>query len=344
MKHLVLSLEIIILSLFVLLNSGCTKEGPEGRPGLDGSDGKDGAESCTNCHNTAEILTSRVEQYSYSKHAEGSTTNRNSEQCASCHTSMGFRNTIETGSTGMVENPTPVNCRTCHPIHETFTVEDYGLRTSDAVALNQGEGNYDFGNSNVCANCHQSRPVSPFPDGSSGESVTVNNAHYGSHHGPQANIFVGEGPYKFAGSMTYSNSAHTTVVENGCVTCHMSSPTGTRAGGHQMNVKYTNVYGGESYQLTGCLTTGCHTSASEVQERLDLNKAEIGGLLADIKTRLQEREIFDDSGHLIVPKTMSQDELGAVLNYSFIYEDKSFGAHNYPYSKALLTNTFESLE
>ena len=54
----------------------------------------------------------------------------------------------------------------------------------------------DFGTGNLCANCHQSRPIDaavmPVVGGPD-ITLTAANKRYGSHHGPQANIIGGIG-------------------------------------------------------------------------------------------------------------------------------------------------------
>ena len=338
-------LTLTAIAVFFIGNlfiAGCTKEGPEGKPGLDGIDGKDGAESCGLCHNMSEFLTAKIDQYNNSEHAHGANINRSYAGCSQCHTSMGFRDFIADGSTTDVSNPTPVNCRTCHPIHESYSMDDYGLRTATAVNFMVGDASYDYGNSNLCANCHQARPVSPYPV-EGGADVTITNARYGPHYGPQSNMLAGKGPYPIPGSMTYINSAHTNLVDGGCVTCHMSPATGNWAGGHQMNVKHTTPSGSTAYQYTGCLASGCHSTTAEVTALITPNRTEIAGLLTDLRVRLQTKGLLNDSELVPTPLTMTQMEAAAIMNYKFVYGDHSYGAHNYRYTKALLVNTLEYL-
>ncbi|MBN2805952.1 MAG: cytochrome c3 family protein [Prolixibacteraceae bacterium] len=332
---------MILLSSFLF--TGCTKEGPQGLPGLDGEDGKDGAQTCSECHNMSEFLVARIEQYNHSTHATGANTNRSTAGCARCHTSMGFRNFIIDSTDVNVDNPTPINCRTCHPIHETFTSDDFALRTTDSITLMNGDI-YNYGQSNLCVNCHQARPISPYPDLSSSEKVTISSIHYGPHHAPQANMFMSTGPVEIKGSMPYLNSAHTKMVYNGCVTCHMSPATGVLGGGHQMGVKYTTVSGSEAYQYTGCFTADCHGTVSEINGMIVPNRAEITALIEELNSKLMAKGFFDDHGHLIAPLTLTQKEAAVILNYLFVVEDKSFGAHNFRYTKALLTNSIEALQ
>ncbi len=342
-KFIFLTLTTVMIFLMGgMIITSCTKEGPEGKPGLDGIDGKDGAESCSSCHNFSEVLLSKISQYSNSVHARGANTNQTGENCSRCHTSMGFRNYIHDGSVSVISNPTPINCRTCHPIHESYTLSDYGLRTATPVNLTVGEAQYNYGNSNICAHCHQSRPISPYPV-AGGDSVTITNQRYGPHYGPQSNMLAGKGPYPIPGSMSYLNSAHTNLVTGGCVTCHMSPATGVWGGGHQMNIEYTTGSGSIAYQYTGCLNSGCHATTTEVTALINPNRTEIQGLLTQLKEKLQEKGLLNASELVPPNKKMSQMDAASIINYKFVYGDHSYGAHNYRFTKAILVNTLEYL-
>lgn len=329
----------LILGMIMLQN--CTKEGP---PGLAGLNGEDGTQTCGECHNMSEFLNAKISQYNNSIHASGNNVDRSYQPCAQCHTSMGFRNYLTDGEPVPIENPTPINCRTCHPVHETFTMDDFAIRTTDSVHINVGDVTYDYGTSNLCVNCHQARNISPYPDIESNDSVTVNSPYYGPHHSTQANMFMAEGPIKIPGTMPYLNSAHKKMVEGGCVTCHMSPATGVKAGGHQMNVKYVNSHGADSYQYTGCLATDCHGSDEEISGLIDPNRIEIHLLEDSLKSLLTQRGVLDYRGLVPAPKTMSQIEAAALVNYKFVHGDYSSGAHNFRFTKALLNNSIEALE
>jgi hypothetical protein len=322
-----------------IMFTGCTKEGPAGPPGADGKDGLDANATCMECHNFSEFIVAKFGQQNNSVHASGANIDRNGENCAYCHTSQGFRNYITEGSTETITSPTAIGCRTCHPIHESYTADDYSLRTTDAVALTVGDATYDFGNSNLCTNCHQARPVSPYPV-FGGEDVEITNMRYGPHYGPQSNMFVGAGPYEVPGDMEYQNSAHTSVIDDGCITCHMSDPVAYNAGGHQMGMTYAS-FGSESYNLSGC--TECHPNTDGLEDLLAANSEEIETLTYELRDKLIEKGLLNASELVPTPITVSPNEAGAILNYKFVYGDHSKGAHNYLYTKALLMNTLESL-
>lgn len=343
-KHLFLTQ--IMLFLFLLggtLMSSCTKEGPEGIPGLDGEDGKDGAQTCGECHNMSEFLLARIEQYNHSIHATGANTDRSTAGCARCHTSMGFRNFITDSTDLAIDNPTPINCRTCHPIHETYTSDDFLLRTTDSITLMNGDV-YNYGKSNLCVNCHQARPITPYPNLASAEMLTITSPYYGPHHAPQANMFMSSGPVEIQGSMPYLNSAHTKMVNNGCVTCHMSPATGVLGGGHQMGVSYHTATGIVAYQYTGCFTTDCHGTVAEINGLITPNRAEITELIEELKTNLLGKGIINETGLIAAPISITQKEAAVYLNFKFVEEDKSHGAHNFRYTKALLVNSIEALK
>lgn len=344
MKNIQHTIALVFLSTLmgIVVLSSCTKEGPPGAPGIDGEDGKDGAMTCSACHNVSELLNAKISQYENSGHASATTTNRSNEGCSQCHTSMGFRNFIADSTLGAIADPTPINCRTCHPIHESFTTEDFLLRTVDSVRLSVGDIYYDYQKSNLCVNCHQARPVNPYPDLNSKDSLTLTSSHYGPHHATQANMFTSTGPIEISGSMPYLNSAHKRLVDGGCVTCHMSPATGVIGGGHQMGIKY-DYNGSEAYQYTGCIATDCHGSATEVAGMIDPNRAEIVQMEEELKELLIEKELLDYRG-LVVPQKVSPYEAAAIVNYKFVEGDHSSGAHNFRYTKALLVNTIEYLQ
>jgi hypothetical protein len=334
-----ITLSIFMSLFFVLLGSmiisGCTKEGPEGPKGIDGADA---VETCMTCHNFSETIVAKIGQYKNSVHASGTNINRNGEGCSQCHTSKGFRDFIADGTLAAVHEPTAINCRTCHAIHETYTMEDYKVRTDKPVSLIVSGGQYNFQSSNMCANCHQARTVNPMPV-VDGPEVTITNARWSPHYGTQANIFAGtgKGAVEIPGSMPYVNSAHTSMVSSGCVSCHMSRPVGFSAGGHQMNIKYGN----NAYNYNGC--SGCHTNNTTLTASMNANRAEIKKLMNDLETLILDQKLMNANGMFTVPLTMSAKQAGAVLNYKLVYYDSSYGAHNYPYVKALLTNSIEAL-
>lgn len=340
-KTLLLTIFTLVSFLAITVIVSCTKEGPKGEPGINGTDG---TAVCGTCHNMTEDLIARIFQWEASTHATGGNFERNSNSCAPCHTSDGFREVIQTGAdttAATVNNPTPPNCYTCHEIHETYTATDWALRISGAVTFwNNPTVSFDAGNGSICLQCHQMRIVSPAVDPATPTAtVDMTNKRWGGHHGPQGNIFAGTGGYEYT-SGTYNNSMHTTLVTNGCAECHMGDPYGTQAGGHQMGVTY-EYHGHDAYLLSGCIT--CHTDEDALELKIADTRAIIDTLLSQLKTELELAGIYD-AGYLAVPATYTMDQAGAYLNYQIVLEDRSAGAHNYAYARALLENSIAALK
>jgi len=344
------------LVVLAMLSISCTKEGPAGPAGSDGTNGEDGINgedgtaTCIQCHDDSQVMFAKTLQWEHSIHATGGHQERNGASCAPCHTSQGFLERMAAGAqetTGDILNPNPVNCYTCHNIHSTYTTDDWGLTYADESTPWHTGGKsvtQDFGSGNLCANCHQSRVAEPWPIVGSSDMYEVTSKRFGTHHGPQSNLLGGYGGYEIAGSLTYTNSPHTTV-ENACVTCHMADSPGLEFGGHVMNVAYEGELNEE-----GCVS--CHPDG--IEDETIAEQEEVHALLEELHVMLMDLAIADSSGYLLGadgvntasssnPANLSANHLGAHYNFKFIEEDRSGGIHNLKYSKALLTNTLEAL-
>jgi hypothetical protein len=343
--------KLIVLSLFAIASlalTSCTKEGPPGKDGKDGEpgiDGNDGVATCIQCHDNSQTIFAKTMQWEASGHAMGGTFAQNAPNCASCHTSQGFLERMAAGTTTTAEainNPNPVNCYTCHEIHETYTPADWALTHADVVDYWHTAGSSaspDFGSGNLCANCHQARVSTPWPEPGTTEEYSVTNFRYGPHYSPVANMIGGFGGYEIAGTLDYTNSPHS-FVENGCVTCHMAPAIGNVSGGHQM-----------AWNVNGCVE--CHSSG--IQAELDILQAEFAGYMATLNQLLSDMGIITEDGYLMGndginrasatnPANLTADELGAFYNYKFVYGDNSGGVHNYKYARALLLNTINAIQ
>ena len=339
----------VSLCFFLLLfSSSCVKEGPQGPPGsagadgvdgVNGVDGKDGAESCSACHASNTDLYAKQIQYRSSIHATGGNFERNITRCAGCHTHEGFLERLTTGmleTAETIQNPTPINCRTCHLIHETYDVSDYDLRVTEPVELING-GTVDFGKGNMCINCHQSRPY-VIPDMAT-DSTEISSSRWGTHHGPQSTLIFGLGGYEIPGSEEYSDSPHKDLITDGCITCHMATAFGNTGGGHTFNMNYES-HGRERPNIVAC--TQCHAGAEDFN--INGTQDEIASLLNELEELLIAEGVYNTDTELWNTGNYPTDVAGAALNYIFIKEDRSSGVHNYNYAKALLTNSIESLK
>ena len=350
---------ISVISGFAILVAGAlimfSCEGPQGPPGLDGENGVDGVdgvdanETCIICHNDGVVLLAKQQQIMSSMHMTGDAYARYHTDCAICHTHQGFIETLVSGDLETAEdidNPAPINCRTCHKIHETYTEADWELVTYDPVDADFGDWTFDLGNnSNLCVNCHQFREVDPEPEMGGGD-VSITSSRWGPHHGTQGNMVWGAGGYEFAGSANYPTAGSTTHADVGCVGCHMADVPygGPDAGGHTFSMVYS-YHGSDEGNTYGCET--CHVDIEE-------NDFDYKGVQSDVEDLMAQLDtIFDARGIGVggswnasstTPLVVSADEAGAMLNYSIVMNDGSMGVHNPVYIKALLTNSIAALQ
>jgi hypothetical protein len=347
MKKLVTLLLIVPgLVMAMLIVSSCTKEGAQGPPGeagIDGTNGTDGTATCIQCHSNNQVIFAMTNQWAHSTHATGGNYERNTGDCAVCHTSQGFLGYIDgsydpEASGASISNPNPVNCYTCHQIHSTYEVEDYAFTTTaDPVIMNTGDQTYNYGNANLCASCHQGRSVDPFPQ-VDGADIVVTSSRYGVHHGPQANTIAAMG--LFEPGAPYPSHPHSTI-ENSCVTCHMAEAYGAQAGGHTFNIAY-EYHGAVEVNLAGCIA--CHPDEEQLVVNTEELMAEIEAQLVTLKALLDATGITVEGSDSSVPGTYPANVAGACLNYKALTEDRSLGVHNPTYIRKVLQNTIALLQ
>jgi hypothetical protein len=299
--------------------------GPAGPPGPTGPAGSPGTVAatdltCTQCHNNTTLVFAKNLQWEQSVHATGGNYVRaTSASCAACHSSEGFTTAIANGLapdelTAGETNPSPPNCRTCHEIHTTYTSADFALRTTSPVVLYVSQETFDFGEGNLCANCHQPRMAGPTVGSG---SVEVDSTHWGPHHGPQSASFLGIGGYGVDGSP----SPHYQVVEKGCPQCHM--------------VNATHYF---TPDVAACQP--CHSDITD----FDYHgvQTEVQGLLDQLNQLLTDKGLLKDGSPVV--GTYPEVQAGALWNYISVVEDRSLGVHNPAYLKALLQEGIDALQ
>ena len=339
MKHKYLLVGLLLLVALAL--AACAgsegeqgEQGPAGPAGPAGSSGPAGAEgaaaemgdlTCTECHTDSTLITGKKTAWSESRHGSGEAYVRGtSASCAGCHSGGGFSARVAAGlNPDEVEegdpNPTRQDCRACHQIHTTYTGEDFALETTDPVDFYAIEGaTYDGGKGNLCANCHQPRRTIEEPDADG--NVEVTSSHWGPHHGGQGSMLLGVAG---AGDVEGNPSAHATMVEDTCVTCHLGENANHT---YEPDVAACQAChsGMESFDDTGLQT--------EVQEGLD-----------QIEQALLARGWLDEEGHPAVT-SIPAPEAWALWNWIYIaHEDKSLGVHNPAYTRDLIEASLEAL-
>ena len=282
---------------------------------------------CTECHSDSSRLNKINTELEMSQHGSNVTfTGGDISDCAGCHSGTGFTTMIAAGQNpSQVEtdepNTTEQDCKTCHQIHTTNTVDDWALTTNEPVALFAYEDViYDGGQGNLCANCHQPRRQIAEPDNG---NIEVNSTYWGPHHGPQAAVLLGLGG---AGDVAEgSSSAHYSMAENTCVNCHV--------GEYDDHSLWPNV-------------TSCQNCHADIED-FDISglQTEVEELIAELGEKLEADGMYNlEDGHPIVgfyPAAKAQ----AMWNYILIaVEDSSRGVHNPAYTKALLDWSIEALK
>ncbi|SES71362.1 Cytochrome c7 [Draconibacterium orientale] len=347
------SISKLFLLGFILafMFSSCTKEGPMGPAGADGADGTDGTDgvdgqvTCLVCHSGSN-MEAKQGQFWMSAHAVGAIAvdyAGGRQSCAQCHSHEGFVQYATLGEVlGDISNPSAWECNTCHGLHETFEGQDYALRMHDAVSplsniVDDMEVVAGFtmdlnGNSNLCANCHQSRRPEPNIE-SPGDTYRITSTHYGPHHGAQANVVYGTGFAEIEGSVAYPTAGGSIHLEQAsCTGCHMGD--------------FTDKEGGHSFIPSVAACNECHDTELE-----DYNyggvQTEVEELLVELRDQLIELGVVagdDTDGYHPVVGTFPMVQVQAFFNWTGLEEDRSLGVHNPKYVKALLLNSIEAME
>ena len=335
---------------FALALSGCEGDqgpvGPVGPEGPQGPMGENGAQNCVDCHGNNQLITAKMFQWEHSVHATGGHFERNRTSCAICHTSQGFIERLETGEEMTAEDiadPLPINCYTCHKIHQTYTEADWELTQTEPVTLWVTGETLDLGKANLCISCHQSRRYSPsLPDPGTGGTVEITNFRYGPHHGPQGEMLPGIGGYEVPGSVAYENTAHTALLANNvrhaCVACHMAAAEGVASGGHTFHVV------DEDGAINEAACMECHTDGDALEDLVADRQMQIETRLEELRQLLIARGKLDPDNDRAITGTYEGHEAGALFNYRFVQEDRSLGVHNFKYANALLSNSIEALQ
>jgi hypothetical protein len=323
--------------------------GPTGPQGPAGPAGQDANENCTQCHTNNTMLFARQVQYENSTHRNGGNFERNDADCAGCHTHEGFLDRVANGNADLSsispDNPSPINCRTCHQIHTTYTSADYAFTRTAAVTFMFRGGNFDMGEANLCASCHQGNIMGEDVPVIDGPDVTITSSRYGVHHGPQSQVLAAEGAYEFEGSAnipTGPNShGNAAVNEDGCISCHMAAAYGAQAGGHTWSMSY-DYHGSERGNYAGCNNSACHDGDVDTFDYDDI-QTEVEELLAELVVELKRVGIMRADGYATTG-TWDANLAAAFINWQMLEEDRSFGVHSPRYVPRVLTNTIEMVK
>jgi hypothetical protein len=182
------------------------------------------------------------------------------------------------------------------------------------------------------------------------------NNRFGPHHGPQADMLAGVNAITYG--QTIPSSAHSVIVKDTCVACHMqeasaTSPGFLKAGGHTFNMSAdtgTNTV----HMVAACQTCHGPSTTSFDIARVDYDgdgivegvQTEVKGLMGQLSKLLPplgtEKITVAAIGSTISTNyTAAQKK--AAYNLLFVIEDKSFGVHNTAYAVGLLKASIADL-
>jgi hypothetical protein len=321
------------------------EQGPPGADGIDGVDGADGsdgidmtASACTSCHNDDDIVIKRY-QLDMHAHVMGGAVGGyygGRSGCSQCHGHEGFRTYVQTGEAPAIATATPLNCKTCHTLHDDENVGNFSydvlVTTPPETLTGLDLGFGDAATTNLCLQCHQPRRTfdayDDTPDNPS-DPVTITSSHAGPHYGQMgSNLFgVGadtrNGTFSFEGPMAHSSGAN-------CVSCHMGN---------------SDDHG--FHAVAGNCTT-CHAGATSI----DINGAatKMHDAIVIIEAKLVElgwysegEDGLESNASSSNPLEMTGPEFTAFWNYNVIHSDHGAFYHNPPYAKAMINNIEENL-
>ena len=286
---------------------------------------------CMACHNDTTVITGKQFAMEETLHAIGTSAayagGRGS--CTACHSGASFSAMVAAGQNPSefqtVTDITRQDCRACHKIHTTYTAVDWALETTAPLNLYAfGELMFDGGKGNLCANCHQPRRQIAAPDPN--DNIRVTSTHWGPHHGPQSVMLLGTGGAGLEGVPSY----HYRLVRDTCVTCHIGADAS------------------HTFEAVEASCEVCHAPEDDLggaQAAVQALIVQLGDLLVAKDLLAEEVEEGEVVGYHPVVGTYPAAQTQALWNYIFIaIEDASSGAHNPPYTKALLEASIAALQ
>lgn len=289
--------------------------------------------TCVVCHSDNN-LESIANEFTLSQHSSGTIAVEYAggrATCARCHSHEGFVQFANGLEAVDVANPNSWECSTCHGLHQIPDASDAALRLIEPIV---SEFDSDIimdlnGNSNLCANCHQSRRAEPNIT-NPGDTFTITSTHYSSHHGPQANVVYGVGFAEIGGPVAYPTASSSYHLSASCTGCHMH--------------EYNNSEGGHSFIASLDACNACHVTANFDYGGM---QTEIQNLLAELRDLLITAGVLEtdiDNGYIPVLGEHAMTLTQAFFNWMGLEEDRSLGVHNPRYVHALLINSINAID
>jgi hypothetical protein len=278
--------------------------------------------------------------------------------CSPCHSGSGYVEWIKEGrpvtSVGLPAattiRPPAINitCAVCHDPHDATNIHQ--LRAINTQLADSTQVTFAvYGTGAQCMDCHRARV-----NAVDYTSVVKGNAHFGPHHGPQADMLLGKNAPDFG--IELPTSPHGVAGGNSCNDCHMAGALAdaqgniNHVGGHSWNMSDES---GKDF-VEACAS--CHgdigTSFADkkyyINGNADLDgngvaeglQIEVEGLMAKLSAVLPH-DPNDPTTVLINTPNYENMELTpqimkAGYAYMWIEEDRSLGVHNPAFTVSLL--------
>jgi len=326
--------------------------------------------NCAQCHDSLTYHVKTTE-WSNSRHAIAtrSPSGAGRGACVRCHTASGYVDFMTTGvETNANTAYEAITCATCHDPHDAS--KPHQLRAANAYTLPEGTTVTNVGLGAICMTCHHSR------NGSATENVAkyqlnqptwAGGVSFGPHDSTAGDMVEG------VNGITYGkfipSGAHSYVISNVCVGCHMQpvavgDPAFGKAGGHSFSMTYPMISGGvTNIEDKVDICVSCHGPIEHFNMvRKDYNEdgviegiqTEIHHLLDRLSTLLPNSTYRADGNYVAdglvkaitrtTVKTNWQEKfLNGAWNHMFVEVEGSAGIHNAPYAIGLLKASIADL-
>ncbi|MEE8174059.1 MAG: carboxypeptidase regulatory-like domain-containing protein [Dehalococcoidia bacterium] len=347
-----------------------------------------------------EVCHGQPEQWEVSGHAEGTNSGSDyvhaaeSAGCAYCHTGQGYvvktirhqaivfpdEATPERPATMFLPGDQPkITCATCHDPHALTYPETEDTKVFSKQLRAWGEVDtpagvtIDAGVSATCVNCHANKRDAQYK-----ADFLAGKKTRGVHDNPQADVVYGVNESAFTFGETLSSSAHATLIEEGCVECHMARTPGldshdpnydpdqpghNEIGEHTLamaveengvRVENVGMWQDDVFLGGACNTEGCHASTPlaafnraayadyDGDGAVEGIQDEVQGLL-DLVAEYLPKDAEGNVYSYFEDVTTTEAERRALWNYWLVANDGSLGIHNTAYAVQLLQKTYEHL-
>lgn len=328
--------------------------------------------NCAQCHDSLSHHYKTAE-WNNSKHAVATRTPSGPSRynCVRCHTAMGFADFIEhAGSTNSYATNTmyeAITCAACHDPHDASN--PHQLRAANQYTLPEGTTVTNAGLGALCMECHHSR------NGSASNNIAnyklglptwAGGSSFGVHDSTAGDMV--EGVNAFTYGKFIPSSAHSFVISNVCVGCHMQpvavgDPAFTKAGGHTFSMTYPLVVGNVTNTMDKVdVCVKCHGPVAEFNfARKDYDDdGVIQGVQTEVKnllnrlSRLLPNSTYKANSNDYVADGLVKSSISvktnwptkflqAAWNWQFVNVEGSLGVHNASYAVGVLKASIADL-